>query len=148
MRQVDVKVGWGIPIDGLLLLNFHFTYLQSHWRETVPVAALLELQELISSSGSYNPADAVFPQEQLTTNADSLHALLSERHAPWNENTIDTLVGVTNKLENWLDRVLTNLGVVPPSAIQFIKQLFFRSKERVVIFEQLQPPYRNPASRR
>lgn len=141
--KVQVKVGWGMPDqDGELMLNFHFSSKVLDWNEVIPVYAVIELYELLIAE-SCRTGEVVFPTA-LTNGTERLAEMLAKK-SEWSSANTNYLTGVTQKLEEWITHLFLHMKTTPSAVPQMVKQMFFRSVDKLAAFELLTA---GPTSRR
>jgi hypothetical protein len=137
-EHMAVKVGWSYPNYDSVLLNVHFFPLRKkfQWSETISLTALNELYELVCNEAN-NQEFGVFPGKDLQDEPKLQKLLTHKFKAPWDKTKAEILVRVAREVQQWLENIVNSLPSLPRDVSEMVKQYFFRSVEKIEVYESL-----------
>jgi hypothetical protein len=114
--------------------NFHLTINNFDWVETVEYRFLYDLNTNIIPFSDETEAFNQFPNFN-TEEYASVHRLLSEKE--YDEATVKLLTSHIRSMQTWMSTILLNLHKIDEESRQMLRQLFFRSEEKLLKYDHL-----------
>lgn len=133
IESINIRAQWLPPSEEDLILGLQLTFDSSSWKESIFFSLLLELKDSLESS---KESVLVFPASVLE-HSNALFELLSQPANQMKFRDIQFIERECAKLELWILKVIQNLSNLPREPKEYCKQIFFRSKEKIEIFERL-----------
>jgi hypothetical protein len=131
--KVTIHVGWAAPSDDGFFFNFHINMYGFEWHETVDFEQLISLDSFLSSSASFKhvPFPAYTSKEQVRIGN------VMSNTTTFSSDDIRMLCQFAKILENWINEIFSRATELDNEPRQLLKQIFFRSEEKLLKFDIL-----------
>jgi hypothetical protein len=141
-RLLELHVGYNSPYVTIddnegneIFFNFHLIINNFNWVEIVEYRFLYDLNtNIIPFSEEGSEAFNSFPNLNIEEYS-AIHRLLCEKE--YDEATVKLLTSHIRNMETWMNTILLNLHKIDEESRQMLKQLFFRSEEKLHKYDHL-----------
>jgi hypothetical protein len=134
MPKIAINVGWGKVTIDAICFNFRLRTDSFGWEETIEYSSLVMLDEAVRQS--YD----ILAKIEFPVIDESLHALIIQNQTPGRSSSLEffhLLERQRKYIEIWIICIFENISDLNGESREWSKQLFFRSSEKLTMFDQI-----------